>query len=172
MDDSRVHLLIIGGGPAGTQAATTAAMKGARVTIVEKDIVGGAAHLWDCSPSKTMAASALRHTSVRNAAKLGLVNDPGQVDPVGLSRRINEITSDINRNWVDLLGSQQVEMIEGVGRFLSANEAVVETADRKRRPHGAGASRPRSLVGYARRHLSAAQRQTAPAVRPGAVRAA
>ena len=53
------HLLIIGGGPAGTQAATVAAAKGARVTLVEKDIVGGAAHLLDCIPSKTMAAAAL-----------------------------------------------------------------------------------------------------------------
>ena len=77
MTDTRTHFLIIGGGPAGTQAATTAASKGARVTLVEKDIVGGAAHLWDCIPSKTMAASALRHTSIRNAAKLGLHDGGG-----------------------------------------------------------------------------------------------
>ena len=133
MSDDRTHLLIIGGGPAGTQAATTAAMKGARVTMIEKDIVGGAAHLWDCIPSKTMAASALRHTSVRNAAKLGLINDPGKVDPVGLSKRIGEITSDIHDNWVDLLGSQQVEMILGIGRFVGPNEVVVETSDGERR---------------------------------------
>lgn len=127
MSDTRTHFLIIGGGPAGTQAASTAAMKGARVTLVEKDIIGGAAHLWDCIPSKTMAASALRHTSVRNAVKLGLVNDPGRVDPKNLSSRIEEITGDINRNLVELLASQQVEMIRGKGRFSGPNEAIVET---------------------------------------------
>lgn len=132
MDDTRTHLLIVGGGPAGTQAATTAAMKGARVTLVEKDIVGGAAHLWDCIPSKTMAASALRHTSVRNAVKLGLVNDPGRVDPKNLSARIDEITSDINENWVELLGSQQIEMIDGFARFTGPNEAMVDTVDGSR----------------------------------------
>ncbi|NND85678.1 MAG: FAD-dependent oxidoreductase, partial [Acidimicrobiia bacterium] len=42
------RLLIIGGGPAGTAAAIRATTLGARVTLVEKDIVGGAAHLWDC----------------------------------------------------------------------------------------------------------------------------
>ena len=47
MSDTKRHLLIIGGGPAGTQAATSAASMGARVTLVEKEIVGGAAHLWD-----------------------------------------------------------------------------------------------------------------------------
>jgi dihydrolipoamide dehydrogenase len=130
---TRTHLLILGAGPAGTQAATIAAARGGRVTIVEKDIVGGAAHLWDCIPSKTMAASALRHTSVRNAVKLGLVNDPGRVDPKVLSERIDEITSDINENWIELLSSQQVEIINGVGRFIGPHEAEVETEDGARR---------------------------------------
>ena len=129
MTDFKTHMLIIGAGPAGTQAATTAASKGARVTLVEKDIVGGAAHLWDCIPSKTMAASALRRTSVRNAVKLGLDNDPGRVDPVVLSERINEITSDIHQNLVELLESQQVEILRGTGRFTGPNEALVTMVD-------------------------------------------
>jgi pyruvate/2-oxoglutarate dehydrogenase complex dihydrolipoamide dehydrogenase (E3) component len=132
MPDTSTHLLIVGGGPAGTQAATTAASNGARVTLVEKDIVGGAAHLWDCIPSKTMAASALRHTSVRNAVKLGLINDPGTVDPSVLSSRIKEITADINENWVELLSDQRVELIGGTGRFTGPNSAVVDTIDGER----------------------------------------
>ncbi len=133
MADNRTHLLIIGGGPAGTQAATTAASKGARVTLIEKDIVGGAAHLWDCIPSKTMAASALRHTSIRNAAKLGFVTEVGRVDPKVLSERIEVITGDINRNWVRLLESQGVTMIEGTGRFVSDHEVAVSTPGGERR---------------------------------------
>ncbi len=132
MAEEKTDLLIIGGGPAGTQAATTAATLGARVTLVEKDIVGGAAHLWDCIPSKTMAASALRHTSVRNAAKLGLINDPGEVDPVMLSERIKEITSDIHHNLVELLDDQNVEQIEGTGRFIGEHTAVADTVDGER----------------------------------------
>jgi len=135
MSDNRRHLLIIGGGPAGTQAATTAASKGGRVTLVEKEIVGGAAHLWDCIPSKTMAASALRHTSVRNAAKLGLATEPTKVDIRVLGERIKTITGDINRTWLELLTSQSVEIIEGHGRFVSDHEAVIES-DSGERPVG------------------------------------
>jgi dihydrolipoamide dehydrogenase len=133
MSEPGTHLLIIGAGPAGTQAATIAAAKGGQVTLVEDQIVGGAAHLWDCIPSKTMAASALRHTSVRNAVKLGLVNDPGRVDPKVLSERIDEITADINENWRELLASQRVEVIKGRGRFVSDHEAVAETSTGERR---------------------------------------
>lgn len=129
MNRAGTHLLIVGGGPAGTQAATTAAARGATVTLVEKDIVGGAAHLWDCIPSKTMAASALRHTSVRNAAKLGLVTDPGTVDTDVLSSRIKDITQDIHQNWVRMLRSQGVRILEGTGRFTGPNTAAVALFD-------------------------------------------
>lgn len=132
MTEETTDLLIVGGGPAGTQAATTAASKGADVILVERDIVGGAAHLWDCIPSKTMAASALRHTSVRNAAKLGLVTDPGMVNPSALAERIKVITGDINANWLELLSSQSVSIINGRGRFTAPHEAVVDTPDGER----------------------------------------
>ena len=52
-----LRFVIIGGGPAGTQAATVAARLGADVTLIERDIIGGAAHLWDCIPSKAMIAT-------------------------------------------------------------------------------------------------------------------
>ena len=52
-----VRFVIIGGGPAGNPAATAAARLGAEVTLIERDVVGGAAHLWDCIPSKAMIAT-------------------------------------------------------------------------------------------------------------------
>src|SRR5207342_2055098 len=45
-------VVILGGGPGGNTCAAVAATLGADVTLVESDIVGGAAHLWDCIPSK------------------------------------------------------------------------------------------------------------------------
>src|SRR3546814_13992925 len=51
------RLVIIGGGPAGHTAATHAARLGAEVTIIERDIIGGAAHLRHCIPPKAMIAN-------------------------------------------------------------------------------------------------------------------
>src|SRR5690606_26703508 len=127
------HLLIIGGGPAGTQAATVAAARGARVTLVEKEIVGGAAHLLDCIPSKTMSAAALRYSSVRNAVKFGLMGEPSVPSTRALGARIDEIVADINQDWTELLASQGVEIVRGSGRFVGPHEAVVETEQGERR---------------------------------------
>ncbi len=124
--------LIVGAGPAGTAAATTAAALGAKVTLVEREIIGGAAHLWDCIPSKTMTATAIRIDSMRNAARLGLLAAPGHVDPRQLSERIKHISGDIHRGWVSLLTSQGVDLVEGTALLTSANSAVVQTANGER----------------------------------------
>jgi NAD(P)H dehydrogenase (quinone) len=123
------RFLVIGGGPAGVAAATTAASLGARVTLVEKSIIGGAAHLWDCIPSKTMAATAIRADSIRNAAKFGLLTEPGRINPAELAERIQTISNDITKGWVSLLESQNVEILRGIGRFSGPHSAVVTLED-------------------------------------------
>ena len=66
------RIVIIGGGPAGYEAALVAAQLGADVTVVERDGIGGASVLTDCVPSKAFIAAAGAMTSVRDSAVLGL----------------------------------------------------------------------------------------------------
>ena len=65
------RFVIIGGGPAGNTAATYAARLGAEVTLIERDVIGGAAHLWDCIPSKTMIATGGAMSFTRRIARHG-----------------------------------------------------------------------------------------------------
>jgi dihydrolipoamide dehydrogenase len=127
-----LRFLIIGAGPAGTAAATNAAALGAKVILVESRVIGGAAHLWDCIPSKTMTATAVRIDSMRNAPRLGLVAAPGSVDSAQLANRIATIAGDINRSWETLLKSQAVEIFNGKARLLGPNEAIVDEGPRIR----------------------------------------
>ncbi len=123
------RFLVLGGGPAGIAAATIAASLGAEVVLVERSLVGGAAHLWDCIPSKTMAATAVRIDSIRNAAKLGLAADPSRVDLGELASRIQNISGDINRSWTEMLVSQNVEILKGTGRFRDEFSIQIDTED-------------------------------------------
>ena len=68
------RIVIIGGGPAGYEAALVAAARGpevADVTVIDCDGVGGACVLWDCVPSKTFIASTGVRTELRRAPDLG-----------------------------------------------------------------------------------------------------
>ena len=66
------RLVIIGGGPAGNTCATVAATLGAEVTLIEREIIGGAAHLWDCIPSKALIATGGELGELRRAQTMGL----------------------------------------------------------------------------------------------------
>ena len=97
-----LRFVIIGGGPAGNTAATTAARLGAEVTMIERDIVGGAAHLLDCIPSKAMIATGGAMGVVEASAGMGLaVGDP-QLDLEGL-RTGSTHRGRLEHNVVDLL---------------------------------------------------------------------
>ena len=121
-----LRFLVIGGGPAGTSAATAAATLGARVTLIEDSIVGGAAHLWDCIPSKTMVATSLRMQTIRNAEDLGIIDAGARLDLGRLAARIHLISSNLENRSIELLESQQVEILSGRGRFTGPNTAVAE----------------------------------------------
>jgi dihydrolipoamide dehydrogenase len=122
-----LRFVIIGGGPAGTQAATTAARLGARVTLIERDIVGGAAHLWDCIPSKAMIATGDRLDEISEAAGMGLTVQPPGVDLEALRSRVTRITEVLEAQNLRLLESQGVEIVRGTGRLLDAHTVAATT---------------------------------------------
>ncbi len=127
-----LRFVIIGGGPAGTQAATYAARLGARVTLIERDVVGGAAHLWDCVPSKAMIATGGMLNTFTGAGGMGLRSADSAVDLTALRSRISELTQRLEQSGRELLESQQVELVRGSGRMVDAHTVVASTAEGER----------------------------------------
>ena len=124
-----VRFVIIGGGPGGNTAATHAARLGADVTVVERDVVGGAAHLWDCIPSKAMIATGGAMALARRARTMGLSEFQPALDFDALRDRVAAIETRLNTNICTLLESQGVNLVRGAGRLKGPREVVVETDD-------------------------------------------
>src|ERR1700736_6684326 len=122
-----VRFVIIGAGPAGNTAATYAARLGADVTLVERDVVGGAAHLWDCIPSKAMIASGGAMSMSRRSPTMGLAPLVPTLDLDALRLCITDIEGRLRNNLNQLLASQGVRVIQGAGRFKGPHEVVAET---------------------------------------------
>jgi pyruvate/2-oxoglutarate dehydrogenase complex dihydrolipoamide dehydrogenase (E3) component len=123
------RFVIIGGGPAGNTAATHAQRYGADVTMIERDVVGGAAHLWDCIPSKTMIATGGAMSFVRRSTGMGLEQAVAEVDTKALSTRIDDIKHHIQDGVTTLLDSQGVRMVHGTARFVGPYEVEVTSVE-------------------------------------------
>jgi NAD(P)H dehydrogenase (quinone) len=124
-----LRFVIIGGGPAGHTAATHAARLGAEVTIIERDVIGGAAHLRDCIPSKAMIATGGALASMGRAAEMGLTEVRSQLDLPVLRARIESIEARLEGSIRQLLDSQGVRIIAGTGRLTGPNHVVADTDD-------------------------------------------
>ncbi|WP_448615630.1 NAD(P)H-quinone dehydrogenase [Modestobacter sp. URMC 112] len=114
------RIVIIGGGPAGYEAALVAAQLGAEVTVVERDGIGGASVLTDCVPSKTFIASAGAMTSVRDSTVLGLRGtDLATVglDLAAVNHRIKGLAVAQSADIHARLQSEGVRLIAGQGRL-------------------------------------------------------
>jgi len=123
------RFVIIGAGPAGVEAATHSASLGAEVTVIERDVMGGAANLWDCIPSKAMIATGGVLSLVRRSEGMGLARLQAGVDLDGLRGRITAVSEHLRTSVCDLLESQGVRVLRGTGRLKGPHEVVAETPD-------------------------------------------
>jgi pyruvate/2-oxoglutarate dehydrogenase complex dihydrolipoamide dehydrogenase (E3) component len=112
------RIVILGGGPAGYEAALVAAQLGADVTVVDRDGLGGACVLTDCVPSKALIATSAKLTAFRDAPALG-VNVPAAVDVdlKAVNARIKGLAAQQSDDVRARLVRENVSIVPGTGRF-------------------------------------------------------
>ncbi|MGW6376794.1 NAD(P)H-quinone dehydrogenase [Rhodococcus sp. NPDC055112] len=114
------RIVIIGGGPAGYEAALVAAQHGASVSLIDCDGVGGACVLWDCVPSKTFIASTGVRTDMRRAADLGISLEPSQatISLPQIHSRVKSLAQAQSSDIRDRLQTVGVELLVGHGELI------------------------------------------------------
>ncbi|MBN9644120.1 NAD(P)H-quinone dehydrogenase [Corynebacterium mendelii] len=116
-------IVIIGGGPAGYEAALAGARYGASVTLVEDQGLGGSAVIYDCVPSKSFIAVTGIKTDLRRADDMGF-DKSGTGDLLHLheiNARVKKLAcqqSDDIRSQMDKAG---VRLVNGRARFDDYN---------------------------------------------------
>ncbi len=139
-----MRFVVIGGGPAGTAAASTAARLGAEVVLVERDVIGGAANLWDCVPSKALIATGALVSRARRAESLGLSPLSPSVDLASLATRVREVEDRLAASTTGQLESQGVRIVFGSGRLAGPHQvALTEIAPAGTDPAAPG---PESVI--------------------------
>ncbi|TQJ51816.1 NAD(P)H-quinone dehydrogenase [Phycicoccus sp. SLBN-51] len=130
-------VVILGGGPGGYEAALVAAHLGAKVTVVDRDGLGGAAVLTDCVPSKALISTADFKSQFETAADLGVhLEDPegdevseSVAEVVAVNRRILALAAAQSRDIGQRLDADGVRVLRGLGRLVSPTLVRAELVD-------------------------------------------
>ncbi len=127
-------LVVIGGGPGGYVAAIRAAQLGGKVTVVEKQYLGGTCLNWGCIPSKALIASAEAYQHVKHAEALG-VTISGEVgfDFGKIAARKDKIVSTLRGGVGALLKKNGVAHVEGFATFIDKHTIEVDKDGKKQR---------------------------------------
>ncbi|MGV0694901.1 NAD(P)H-quinone dehydrogenase [Mycobacterium paraintracellulare] len=122
------RIVILGGGPAGYEAALVAAARGpevARVSIVDADGIGGAAVLCDCVPSKTFIASTGLRTELRRAPlSLDIGIADAEISLPEIHQRVKTLAAAQSADITADLLSMGVELIAGRGELIDATPGL------------------------------------------------
>jgi pyruvate/2-oxoglutarate dehydrogenase complex dihydrolipoamide dehydrogenase (E3) component len=122
-------LIVIGGGSAGLVAASGSALLGAKVALIEKNLLGGDCLYTGCVPSKTLIKSAKFAHQARSARKYGFQDlEPKFLDGsfASITNRVQNIIEIIEHHDApERFERMGVEIVFGTPKFLNANEIEV-----------------------------------------------
>lgn len=122
------RIVIMGGGPAGYEAALVAAQNGADVTLVEPEGLGGACVLYDCVPSKTFIASAGARSSARDARELGIrtKKEDSDVDVAVVHGRVKGLALAQSADIRSRVRREGVQVKAGRARFTNPTPGLAQ----------------------------------------------
>src|SRR6201997_3946718 len=93
----RYHLVVIGAGTAGLVTAAGAAGLGAKVALVERELMGGDCLNVGCVPSKALIRASRAAAEVRDAGEFGLRVPPGTtVDFPAVMERMRRLRASLS----------------------------------------------------------------------------
>jgi dihydrolipoamide dehydrogenase len=123
-------IAILGSGPGGYTAGIRAALKGAKVAVVEEDKLGGVCLNRGCIPSKSLIASANLYQKMKHAESFGINVGGGViVDWQAMLARKDKIVGGLVNGIGGLFKNYGVDHYNGFGRLAGKTKIQIDMAD-------------------------------------------
>lgn len=124
-------VVIIGGGPGGYEAAIRGAQLGLKVSLVERDSLGGTCLNRGCIPTKALYRNAEIINTLRNIDEYGIGVDGYSIDVPKIQERKQNIVNQLVGGIGQLLKANKVEVFKGTGSLKDDNTVTVTYEDGK-----------------------------------------
>lgn len=117
--------LVIGSGPGGYVAAIRAAQTGQKVTIVEKEYIGGVCLNVGCIPSKAMISVGHRFEEAQHSEDMGVVAKEVSLNFEKAQAFKDGVVKKLTGGVESLLKGNKVEIVRGEAYFVDENTVKV-----------------------------------------------
>ncbi|WP_029277111.1 dihydrolipoyl dehydrogenase [Carnobacterium jeotgali] len=122
--------VIIGAGPGGYVAAIRAAQLGQKVTIIEKESIGGVCLNVGCIPSKALITAGHHFHNAKHSETFGITTANVTLDITKMQNwKDTKVVNRLTQGVEALLKKNKVEIIRGTAIFTDKNQLTVETKD-------------------------------------------
>ncbi|MDZ4349395.1 MAG: dihydrolipoyl dehydrogenase [Xanthomonadaceae bacterium] len=120
------RLVVLGAGPGGYTAAFRAADLGLDTVLIERyPALGGVCLNVGCIPSKALLHAAAVIDEAAHAADYGVGFGEPRIDLDTLRSHKDKVVGQLTKGLAGMAKQRKVRVVQGVGRFLSANEIEV-----------------------------------------------
>jgi len=122
---------IIGAGPGGYPAAFLLGQKGAEVTLIEKDRLGGTCLNRGCIPTKVLLHAAAVLREIRSAERMGIRTRDIDLDFAQLTKHKDDVVSSLVGGVEKLCSGRKIRVIHGTASFETPRRIrIKETGER------------------------------------------
>ena len=123
-------VIVVGGGPGGYVAAIRAAQLGAKVTLVEREHIGGTCLNIGCIPTKCLLHSAELVSEIKEqGADIGVKVSGVEVDFPQVIAHKNAISKQLTQGVAGLLKQNKVARVDGEASFTGPKTLSVKKSD-------------------------------------------
>ncbi|MDN5372758.1 MAG: dihydrolipoamide dehydrogenase [Carnobacterium sp.] len=130
MATNQKETVIIGAGPGGYVAAIRASQLGQKVTIIEKEYIGGVCLNVGCIPSKALITAGHHFHNAQHSETFGITTSNVTLDITKMQEwKDTKVVNMLTRGVEGLLKKNKVEIIRGTATFTDKNHLTVETKD-------------------------------------------
>ncbi|PKM53762.1 MAG: dihydrolipoyl dehydrogenase, partial [Firmicutes bacterium HGW-Firmicutes-3] len=122
-------IIIIGGGPAGYEAALYGARYGGNITLIEDHKIGGTCLNYGCIPTKTLIERGDLYNKMMHSSEMGIHNDHVELDYESMQNQKAKIISDLAKGIMGQLKKEKVNYIEGYAKIVNSETVSVTLSD-------------------------------------------